>query len=708
MHAAVEAQPITTATRRRVAWDVVALIGVLSLAALVYIWNLTVSGYANTYYSMAAQAASLDWSAWFWGSLDPSNFVTVDKPPLATMVMGLSVRLFGLSSWSILLPQAICGVATVGVLWAIVRRTSGSVVAALVAALVLALTPAAVLMFRYNNPDALLTLLLVLAAWALLRAISTGGLRWVVLAALLVGLAFNTKFLQAYLVLPAFALTYLVAAPGRLRRRVVGLATALVVTIASSAWWVAVVELVPAGSRPFIGGSTDGSALQLLFGYDGLGRIFGFGGFGGAPATGPTGIDGNAGGAALNAGPGGGFGFGGSPGLLRMLNTRFGGQIAWFLPFAFIGGVASLAVARRKPRTDLARAATLVWLTWLVTHVLVFSLMGGIIHTYYVVVIAPAIGALVGTAIVDLYRARTAHRTIAGLSLAAAVAVSTLVAVDLLLRTPEFVPWLTPLVAILGFGSAAAVALWAIVPRDLSNRQIARHAMGAAAALGFVAVLAGPAAYATSTIATAYSGGDPSAGPEVTRTSLIGDVLGTSGTDDGTVAAGPGAGPFGGDGGPRPPNDGAPGDGQQPIGFPSGPPPGGVPNNGFGGFAERDPGGLTEAELAYLVANRGDTRWIVAAGAANEAAPIQLATGQPVMAMGGFNGSDPAPTLDELRAYIASGELRFVVALEDGFDGFRVGPGVDTGISGWVRANCTAVVIDGVKSSTLYDCAGAS
>lgn len=207
------------------AWVRPAHVGVSLLAAALYLVNLTVSGFANTYYSAAALAASKSWSAWFFGSFDAANFITIDKPPLATMLMGLSVRLFGLNSWSILLPEALAGVATVALLFVIVRRSFGPV-AAVIAALVMALTPAAVLMFRYNNPDALLTLLLVLAAWAFLRALESGSTRWVVAAAVFVGLAFNTKYLQAYLVLPAFAITYALAAPGSVRRRLAGLALA--------------------------------------------------------------------------------------------------------------------------------------------------------------------------------------------------------------------------------------------------------------------------------------------------------------------------------------------------------------------------------------------------------------------------------------------------------------------------------------------------
>ena len=281
------------------AWVLPATAGVLALAAFLYIVNLTVSGYANVYYSGAAWAASQSWSAWFMGSIDPANFITVDKPPLATMVMGLSVRLFGLSSASILLPQALMGVGTVALLMATVRRTFGSP-ASIIAGLVMALTPAAVLIFRYNNPDALLTLLLVGSAYAFIRALEHNSLRWVAFAGILVGLGFETKLLQALLVLPVFAIVYAVAAPGSIRRRLAGLAVAAVSVIVAAAWWVVGMELIPAASRAYIGGSTNNSALDLVLGYDGLGRIFGQGG--GAP--------GGGGGAP----GGGGQGFSGTPG----------------------------------------------------------------------------------------------------------------------------------------------------------------------------------------------------------------------------------------------------------------------------------------------------------------------------------------------------------------------------------------------------------
>jgi 4-amino-4-deoxy-L-arabinose transferase-like glycosyltransferase len=611
-------------------WLVVATLAVIALAAVLYIVNLTVSGYANTYYSAAALAGSQSWSAWFFGSIDSANFITVDKPPLGTMLLGLSVRLFGLSSWSILLPQALAGVATVGVLMAAVRRSFGSV-EAVVAGLVAALTPAAVLIFRYDNPDALLTLLLVVAAYALVRALEAGRLRWVVLAAALVGFGFLTKYLQAYLVLPAFALTWAVAAPGSIRLRLTGLAVALATVVIASGWWVAIVELIPAAARPYIGGSSTNSVIDLLLGYDGLGRIFGQGGVAGG--------DGGGGG-------GGGVGFSGVPRILRMFNAEFGGQIGWLLPLAVGAAGLGLWIRRHAPRTDARRAGYLLWGAWLAVHVLVFSFMSGIIHSYYAVIMAPAIGALVGAGLVELWRlhARTAW---GGIMLGGAFIGSAVWAWVLLDRTPAFVP---------GLGVALiAVAIFAAVVVALPARAAWRRGIGLAAGLGLAVLVAGPAAYAIDTMSTAYGGGTVSAGPTV---------------------AGAGGGPGIAGGGPA---------------------TGGLAGGRPGGTANGPQGVQVDAALAaYLVANRGDATWIVAVSGANEAGSIELATGLPVMAMGGFNGGDPAPTLEQLKAYVSSGQLRYVLV------GGRGGPnGGSSAINDWVSAN-GRLVLD-VGNGSLYD-----
>jgi 4-amino-4-deoxy-L-arabinose transferase-like glycosyltransferase len=626
-------------------WVAPAMLGVVGLAAILYLLNLTVSGYANTYYSAAALAGSQSWSAWFFGSIDSANFITVDKPPLGTMLIGLSVRLFGLSSWSILLPEALAGIGTVVILMATVRRTFGPA-AAVMAGLVSALTPAAVLIFRYDNPDALLTLLLVGAAYAFVRSLERGSLRWVATAAILVGFGFLTKYLQAWFVLPAFALTWLVAAPGTLGRRVVGLAVAFVSVIVASGWWVAIMELIPAASRPYIGGSETNSVLQLLLGYDGLGRIFGQGGGAGGP------------------GGGGGGGFSGTPGLLRLFNAELGGQVAWLLPLALVSIGIGLIARRRFARTDAKRAAYLMWGLWLAIHAVVFSFMSGIIHSYYAVVMAPAIGALVGGGLVELWRFRERVRW-GGVALAGAVIGSAILAWQLLERTATFAPGLGIAIVALSVPVAAVLASPA--------GSIGRRPALIASAVGLLLMLAGPAAYAIDTMQTAYGGGDPSAGPTAT------DASGRPGF------AGGGNGPGGG--------------------FAGGGFAGGTAPSGAGGQAGGIAGGGSQVDSAlvdYLVANRGGATWIVAVSGANEAGSIELSSGLPVMAMGGFSGGDPAPTLAQLQAYVASGQLRYILLGSGGRGGLN---SASSDVSSWVTANGS--VVESVGNGILYDLSGA-
>jgi len=638
------------------AWVRPVQLGLGALAAIIYFMNVTISGYANTYYSAAALAASKSWSAWFFGSFDAANFITVDKPPFGTMLTGLSVRLFGLSPFSILLPQALAGVATVLILFVVVRHSFGPVAAA-IAGLVMALTPVAVLIFRYNNPDALLTLLLVTAAWATLQAIKTGRTRWIALVALLVGFAFNTKYLQGFLVVPAFAITWLIAAPFSLRRRIAGLAVAAVVLIVSSGWWVLAIELIPAATRPFIGGSTNNSALELLLGYDGLARIFG----------------GSGAGAGGGGGGGAGGGFSGATGILRLFNAEFGGGISWLLPFALVSFVSGLILRARAPRTDRARAGYLMWGLWLTVNGLVFSFMSGIIHSYYAVVLAPAIAALVGAGVVELWSLRERFR-FGGLALAGAILVSALWSWQLLDRSAGFVPGLG--LVVLAVGAIVALVLALPATADL------RRTQALAVALGVAALLIGPAAYTIDTMSTAYSSGDPRPGPTV-----------AADTNGGFGGGQPGG--FGG--------------GQ--AGNPGGPPPNGSGFRGGGSFSGGQPGGFgggsDDAALAsYLTANKGTATWIVAMSSAQSAGSLELATGDPVMAMGGFSGSDPAPSLAQIQAYVASGQLRYVlVSGNRGFGGGGGSGSTASAVTAWVTS-VGKVVTYGGSSGTLYDLSG--
>jgi 4-amino-4-deoxy-L-arabinose transferase-like glycosyltransferase len=461
------------------AWVRPAFAGILAVAALLCLWNLTINGWSNEYYAAAARAGSESWKAWFFGSLDPGSFITVDKPPLALWLMGLSARVFGFSSFSVLLPQALCTIAAVGVLFATVRRVLGPT-AAIVAAAALAITPVTVAIGRVNNPDALLVLLLVASAYLLVRALESGRTKYLVLCGAVVGLAFMTKMLQGWMVVPALAAAYLLAGPPALLTRVRQLALAGVAMVAASAAWPVAVALWP-GSTPYIGGSEDGSVWNLILGYNGFGRLTG----------------GEGGGM-------GGGGFGGSAGLLRMFNEQVGGQVAWLLPLAAVGLVAGLWMTRRAPRTDLRRAGLVLFGVWAVVHVAVFSSQQGIFHPYYVSALAPAVAALAGGALVVL--GAWARRSWTGLAvLDVTLAGSAWLAVELLGRTPDFAPWLRVAIPV-----AAALALLAS-PMLRLGRDRRLLAVGAVAAV--VALGAGPASYSIASVGRSLSGNNVIAGP---------------------------------------------------------------------------------------------------------------------------------------------------------------------------------------------------
>jgi 4-amino-4-deoxy-L-arabinose transferase-like glycosyltransferase len=626
------------------AWVRPSLLGLLAATALLYLWALSASGWANDFYSAAAQAASRSWKAFFFGSSDAANFITVDKPPAALWVMGLSARIFGVRSWSLLAPQALMGVATVGLLYGCVRRWFGPA-AGLLAGAVMALTPVATLIFRFNNPDALLVLLLVAGAYACVRALEGGATRWLVLAGALVGLGFLAKQLQALLVVPAFALVHLAAAPGSLARRLGQLAAAGAAMVAAAGWWVAIVELWPASSRPWIGGSQTNSILELTFGYNGLGRLTGdeTGSVGGGPG-----------------GPGGGWG---PTGLGRLFGAEVGGQIAWLLPAAILLLAAGLWLTRRAPRTNRARAAFALWGGWLAVTGLVFSYMQGIFHAYYAVALAPAVAALVGMGATGLWEVR--RHPLTRWWLAGTLAVTAAWSYLLLRRTPDWHPGLAPLVLV---GGLVVAALIATMPSVAPRRAVLGVAAGA-----LLVALAGPAAYSLDTAATPHGGAIPSAGPAV---------------------AGARGGPGGFRGAPGGFGQGAgPGFGQA---FPGG--PGGFGQPGaLGGLLD---GGTPDAELVALLRRDADRyTWVAAAVGSNRAANVQLATGDPVMAIGGFNGSDPAPTLEQFQRYVAEGRIHWF--LGGGRMGGAMG-GSDAArqITAWVQERYTPTIVGG---ATVYD-----
>ncbi|CAL9520734.1 hypothetical protein SUDANB6_03843 [Streptomyces sp. enrichment culture] len=663
-------------------WSLPALLAILVLAGALYSWNLSASG-LNSFYSAAVLSGTESWKAWFFGSLDAGNFLTVDKPPLALMVMGLSCRLLGYGTWQMMLPMTAAALATIWILHACVKRVWGHGAAA-VAALVLALTPITVAINRDNNPDTLLVFLMVSGAALGLRAVRTDRLLPLLGSAVCFGLAFNTKMLQGYIALPAVLVVHLYAARGGWAKRIARLLPAAVVLAVSSFWWAAAVSLVPASERPYIGGSTDGTAWDLIMGYNGLGRILGGEG---------------------NGGGGGGGGFSGAAGIGRMFNDVLGGQISWLLPFAGIALVGGLVLCGRAPRTDLTRAALVLWGGWTVLHHLTFSMAEGTMHPYYTTALAPGIAALCGGGGVMLLRAFRADRRWAWV-LPLALGITGVWAVVLLRRASGWNPWLWPAIAVVMALAIAGLLLFR------SGRRMRLLAVSVAAAV--VASVAGPAAYAWSVPAGSgggMGGTNPTAGP------TTGGGMGGPGGAGGLARGGSGVG---GEVPGGQPGTSADGRGAPSGGFPGGAgAPGGTPPDGAsaeggsesgGGAAGARPGGgggmgggLDTALVAYLKEHQDGATWLLAVSSSQSAAQAILSSGEPVISMWGWSGSDRAMTLARLKELVKNGELHYV-QLGGGMGG---GPGggstLATEVTAWVQEHGTAVRESDYGAGTATD-----
>lgn len=722
-----------TATTARVRWSWPAWL-LLALTAAAYLWNLGANGWGNGFYAAAAQAGADNWEAFLFGSSDIGNSITVDKPPASLWPMALSVKLFGLSTWSLMVPEVLMGVAAVALVYASVARAVGRG-PGLLAGYALAATPVAALMFRYDNPEALLLLLMSLAAYATVRAIDSGRIRWMVLCGAALGFAFLTKQLQGLLVVPGFGLAYLVLARGTLRRRLAGLAAALAALVVAAGWWVALVMLTPASDRPYIGGSQTNSFWDLTFGYNGLGRISG-------EETGSVG-----GGATA------------SPTMFRMFDSSFGGQISWLMPAAIILTAAALWITRRAARTDRRRATLVVWGSWFLTTWVVFSIMQGIQHAYYSVALAPAIAAMIGTGAAIVWDAARAERwfardvadapTVKG----AAGAPEVEVAVD-----PQTAPlhradvgqaprreapervgsWREALAggtwqfAVLGF-CTAITGVWAFVllGRDgylpllrwvilflalisgaalAFGAQLHRQLLGLAVAGAVLASLAGPTAYTAATLNTGHTGSIITAGPG-------GGGMGAPGGGGGGGGAATGGGPGGaGAGGTGGGTAGASGSGQTGAGSSSAGQAGtssgeDATQPGAAGGAGGGMGGVglmlntsepSDELISYLSQDADRYQWMLAVVGSNNAAGYQLASGESVMPVGGYNGTDPAPTLEEFQKLVAQGKIHYYIAgtISSGMGGSSSGSDAAEQIDEWVQAHFTSTTVDG---TTVYD-----
>ena len=688
--------PSLAPARGPIDWIAVALL--MLAATFVFFWNLTASGYANEFYSASAQAGSKNWEAFLWGSLDAGNAITVDKPPASIWLMALSVRLLGLSSFAILLPQALMGVACTYLLYATVRRVWGNA-AGIVAGIVFITTPVAALMFRFNNPDALLILLMLGAAACVLRGLELPAdrhgnrvrTRWYAVAGLLIGLGFLTKQFQVLLVLSGFGLAMLLLSPTTWPRRLVDAVVALGAMVVGAGWWVLLTVLVPSGSRPYFGGSQTDSFIELTFSYNGLGRLTG-------NETGSV-IPGAS--EALNGASQGGMW--GETGLFRLWTSDFGDQITWLAPIAFAAIILGLIAATPAKKgqvyfgrfylgkrgdevdpdtvTRIRRAQIVIFGTWLVVTWLVFSFMAGIFHAYYTVALSPAIATLVAICVASLLalRDRPWMPGITGLL----IAVTSAWDMALILRSGSFA-WLGVCIGVIGVAAGLALCIIGFWMQDRLPSAwpltLKRGARGVAA-IGIVALLAGPIVWTACTISTGHTGSIVTAGP------------------GGSMGGGPGGGGPGGNGAPN----GAGGSADD----------GSSSESVLGGSNAATPDGgsgllggtsANDSLVELLTQNASGYRWAAATTGSQNAASYQLASELPVMAIGGFNGSDPAPTLDEFKAYVAQGLIRYYIAsggMGGGMGGTQMGgSNAASEIVEWVAQNYTAQTIG---NTTVYD-----
>jgi 4-amino-4-deoxy-L-arabinose transferase-like glycosyltransferase len=653
---------------RRGGWHRIALAGILALAAGLNLWGLSRVGYGNEYYAAAVFSMLQSWHNLLFASFDPGGFVTIDKPPLGFWIQAASAKLLGFSGFSLLLPEALASVASVALLYHLVRRAFGRG-AGLLAALFLAVTPVSVSVSRNNTIDSLLVFTLLLSAWAAVKAAESGRLRWLLLTAGVVGLGFEIKMLEAYLVVPALGLLYLVASPRRLPVRIGHLALASVVLLTVSFAWPVAVDLTPANLRPWVDSTQDNSEVDLALGYNGIQRLLGRG-------TTPS-LPGAAA-AAADAGGSGAFGPGGrqengTPGPLRLLNQQLGGQASWLLALSVAGLVGTAAAgwtARRRLSLSQRGQAFVLWGMWLLAAGGFFS-VAEYFHSYYLVTLGPPIAALAAIGTVEGWRALHSGTRLAWV-LPVAIACGGFLQAQLLEPYVSSYRWLLALVLV-GASLSAAVMAGVLLFHSLHglSQRVFTRVAGGAAALGLAALLVAPGVWAATPALGGRSGGFlPSAGPALR------------------------GGPAGG--------------------FPNAPTTPNTPNapnapNGSGG----GPDGANQAVIDYLEAHQGSDEYLVATSNSNAAAPIILETGKPVMSLGGFLGSDPIVNTQQFAQMVQTGVVRFV--LGGGGPGFS-GRGGTGGVSAWVQQNCTPVSLGGSTAPNssrggfggggeLYDCA---
>lgn len=753
---AVISKKIGLLHRRRLAftWHQIGLGAILVLSAFLNLFRLDQNGWTNEFYAAAVRSMTLNWHNFFFNSFDPGGYITIDKPPVAFWFQAISAGIFGFNGVSILLPSAAAGVASVYLVYLTVKRVFGPA-AGLLAALALAVTPIFVVMDRHNNPEAILVLSLVIAAWAMTHATEKGKWSWLFLSVGMVGVAFNVKMLEGFVVLPALYAAYFLLAPVGWLKRILQLFLATIVLVVVSLSWATIVDLTPASSRPYIGGSTDNTVMNLVLNYNGLDRIEsnngfgggGRGGFGGQTQAQPnSGFLGNLFNSLFNniqipffssptaqTGPGGGFGGGGGgviagrPGLFRMFDRSLAGEAGWLLPFALLAIVIIALQSWRRFERGQERnqryRAIVIWGGWLLTFMLVFSTAGGIFHSYYLVMLAPAIAVLFGAGVEALWHdykqggwrrwlmpivmvltalfefnilsVYTDWNRVVALTMVAFVLASScaLLAVPRLVHPDGFrwAAWVNGVGLIALLVAPASWALNVLFSQTFTNATLPTAVPTGATEPNFFGfgnnrgtpngvfeilkanwngwlsgLFIGLVILAALTVALRFlinrlKGLKPLEKISTLGTVTIVIVLGISMAQ---TALPPVAAASNGRTTNRPPSTGV-------IGNPE------------MMFSQND------KLISYLTANRDGATFLLATTSSQNASPIIIKTGQPVMALGGFMGSDKVLTLEQLQQDVKNNVIRFFLLDGGGRGGF--GGGGNSQLTSWVQRTCQAV-----------------
>ena len=613
-------------------WGIVAQVAVLGLAAGLRLWRLDQNGFDNEYYAAAVRSMMASWHAFFYNSFDPAGFVSVDKPPLALWIQVASVKLFGFHPLAVLLPQVLEGVAAVAVLSHLVRRHRGAA-AGLLAGLFLALTPIAVAVDRSGNTDTGLVLVVLLASWALLVAAERGHPGFLLLAMALIGLGFNVKMLAAFVILPTFAAVYWLGAAAPWRRRLADLVLGGLVLAAVSLPWMVAYDLTPAARRPFVGSSPQNSMIDLAVGHNGVGRFVRLWRTGRPASADETAARRRA--SAPITGPAEGYArlFVRAPvGPLRLGDGLLAAQAEWLLPLALVGAIG-LGRGRARPPLTPAQLGLLLWIGWTLTYAVVYSAAGGIFHFYYLATLGPPLAALAAIGVLDLWRRYRDGRA-AAVGLAGALLVTAMWQVyvhtaGLPAVSDEWQRRL-PIGALLAVVLAAGMLLARLLRRGEPPGVGVAERLAVWVGLGALLVM--PAAWALSSVLVR--------GVAVIPSADIGRLRSPSPTP--TLRA----------------------------------------RARVGEVADR------RQLIAFLRANRHGERFLLATPSAQLASPLIVATGQPVMAMGGFHGLDPILTPERLAGLVAEGQVRFVMLGELSIASRLMGAeSAGRALADWIRAN---------------------